>query len=125
MNLEPYKGRFLDTSVPVRVYRNLNKKGVVYSIQQNKQVVAYATEVALKDCVCRVNLTALARVRKKKVREVHAWVEGYFTELFLLSSKKLSYNPYKHDHFYNIHDGSAVKDASYMLFTQSGVRYIP
>jgi hypothetical protein len=121
MQLEAYKGRSLDPARPVRVYRNLNKRGVVYSIAQKGQVVAYATDIKLKDCTCFVNQKGVERVRLKKVREVHAWVEGYVTEEESPAKQKMSYNPYKHNHFYNTQDGSPVTEAPFMQFNQEGV----
>ena len=39
--ITPYKSREIDYSTPVKIYRNLNKKGKVYSIQQNGLVVGH------------------------------------------------------------------------------------
>jgi hypothetical protein len=119
--LEQYKDRVIDVTRPVRVYRNLNKKGVVYSVQQKGKVVAYATQLALTNCHCYVNQNGVQRVRKKQVREVHAWIEGMITSVHSPTNARISYNPYKFDFFYNTENAEAVSWASYMRFDQDGV----
>jgi hypothetical protein len=123
MNLVSYKLRTLDPAKKIRIYRNLNKSGVVYSVQQAGKVIGYTTEFYLKDCTCYVNQTAVERVRANKVREVHAWIEGYLTGLQLPTAHRLSYNPYKSNFFYNIETYQQVVKAPYMAFNATGVHY--
>lgn len=120
MRFESYKGRTINHSKPVRVYRNLNKPGVVYSIQQSGKVVGYATDVTLSQCSCYVNETARQRVVANKCREVHAWIEGYITDTAVKPAAQFSYNPYKHTGFYIVSTGATVTGAGYMQFNGTG-----
>ena len=101
--MEKYKGREIDYTKPVRVYRNLNKKGQVYSIQQNGVVVAHTREFVLKDVKFIVNKAGKKRAIETKTRNVHAFIEGYLCDgdnILLDSSHILNYEPFLNKGFY-------------------------
>lgn len=122
--LEIVPGQTLIRHLPVKVYRNLNKKGVVYSVHQRGKVVAYATEIRLSYCACVVSAAGLRKVRQTKVRAVHAWIAGLLTETELPTTGKLSYNPFKQDWFYDTETRQEVKASPFMLFNKEGVHYV-
>lgn len=72
-----YKGRKVDPKLPVRVYRNLNKPKVTYSIVQKGHVVGHATHICLRDVTCHVNERGRQKVVATKRKHVHAWLSGY------------------------------------------------
>jgi hypothetical protein len=78
MNTIPFKNRTIDLTAPVFVYRNLNKKGVWYSIKQNGLVVAHSKKMSLKDCEFVVNHSGKLRAQKTKTRNVHAFIKGTY-----------------------------------------------
>ena len=74
--LEPFKGRKLYLNAAVRVYRNLNRPGVWYSIMQQGRVVAHARSISLYGCSFHVNLAGARRAARQGRRNVHAFVIG-------------------------------------------------
>lgn len=109
----------LDITRPVQVYRNLNKKGVVYSVRQGGKVIGYTTNIKLHPCKFHVSEKARLRVVANKCREVHAWIEGYIVESEIKTNNKtLSYNPYKFAHFYDVQTKQAVIQAALIHFKE-------
>ena len=99
--LIPNKGRKIDESKPVLVYRNLNRKGKVYSLLQKGLVVAYTTAVCLRDCEFIVRETGRKKVKREKKKNVHAFIKGFVTGSCMGTTAKrndlpvtVSYNPY-------------------------------
>ena len=80
--LHPFKGRALDPSRRVRVYRNLHAKTAEdrYSILQNGLVVAHAPYVLLTDVRFVVLPAAWRRSLKLGRKIVCAFAEGFITE---------------------------------------------
>jgi len=100
-NITSFKGRSLELNKTVEVYRNLNRKGVVWSIKQGTLVVGHAHVVSLSDAIFKVNISGQQRARRDKVRNVHARIVGYIKQLFIEkeTSQKIYYNPYTTDYF--------------------------
>lgn len=60
----------------IKAYRNLNKKGVFYSIKEKDKPIRYVNEIWLRDVRLKhATPAALKRIRSKH-REVCAWVNG-------------------------------------------------
>ncbi len=102
----PFKERQINLSKPVRIYRNLTKKGIWYSVIQNSVTVAHTSSVCLKDCTFNVNERGRQWVIKNKRKTVHAYIEGYITDSVCgtASNKNdlpaiIKYNPYKNKGF--------------------------
>ena len=55
MNILSYLNRPINTNKKVKVYRNLNKKNIIWSIKQGKYVVAHAIELSLINAIFLVN----------------------------------------------------------------------
>lgn len=93
----------------VKLYRNLHKKGVVYSVLHNNKVIAYTTDLILKDVKFIVRKAGQAKVRSSKRKNVHAFISGtMITDLgylhtvclwFSNAGKTAYYNPYTCDTF--------------------------
>jgi hypothetical protein len=77
--MTPYKGRFLDPTRPVRVYRNLHSSygdGRRWSIRQGPHVVAHADNLHLVDVRFVVSEKGRQRVLAERRKNVHAFAEG-------------------------------------------------
>ncbi len=126
----------------VQVYRNLTpKKGVkmafgdkaVFSVKNDKGLVYdWVTEISLFSPVFRVSKKGNERVRKEKRKNVHAYIQGKRMggQLRTLPDTqppesewhKITYNPYKHEHFVLANDQSTrVTEAVIAEINQTGV----
>jgi hypothetical protein len=97
--IKPFKNRRVNKSKPVYIYRNLNQKGVVYSLRQNGLVVGHTTALNLKNCDFRINKKGQKRVRKEKHKNVHAFIKGLICSNNQRMNYKIQYNPYLNDEF--------------------------
>lgn len=81
MILRPFKGRQVDLTKPVQVYRNLNGDELHrWSVRQKGLVVAHSDCVGLKEVGFKVSVPGWLRYKKTKDRNVHAWVQGMLIE---------------------------------------------
>lgn len=86
-------------------YRNLHKKGNVWSVRDvaTGLVVDHVEKIIMKDVTLKVSEAGRQRVLKEKRKNVHAGVQG--TRIFMLPKKgklffqPVFYNPYKVDSF--------------------------
>ena len=103
MKITPYKGRTLDESKPVHVYRNLgNAAKERYSIRQGGLVVGHTDEITLADCKFKVSEAGRNKVLREGRKNVHAFVKGYMItkdEYEHEGDIHISYNPYRNDSF--------------------------
>jgi hypothetical protein len=126
-DIYPFKERRIDYTKPVQVYRNLTRKGKVYSIKQSGKVVAFAYSLMLKDVTFVVSHKVQAKVRATGHRQVHAYAKGNICLLPRETSDKLpvriTYNPYHNDNFIKIYEHN-VKDvfkSDYITFGENGL----
>ena len=119
-----FKNRKINPKKPVKIYRCLNRSGVVYSIQQNGLVVAHGNEFNLINAKFLVSEAGRLATVKSQVKRVHAFVKGYIC----INPKnkhnvKVSYNPYKFPLFYvsNGKELTFVKETKEVAFTYKGV----
>ena len=121
----------------VQVYRNLNRKLAsgkpVFSVRNDKGLVEdHVTSISLLDPVFRVSKAGNERVRKEKRKNVHAYIQGKRMKgktSVVLSEQpaasewyRVTYNPYKHEHFVLVEDESMrVEDAFIMEIDSKGV----
>lgn len=92
----------LKESQKVEVYRNLHKKGVVYSVRdcKTKLVVAHVSDLNLSDVKFKVNQAGRRRVLKEKRKNVHAVIQGIISSGGTSHTGRLiTYNPYKSNQF--------------------------
>jgi len=72
-----YKGRFLDRSREVQVYRNLHGDRLhTFSIRQAGRVVAHAEALMLSDARFVVQQLGRERCVRQGRKNVHAWIAG-------------------------------------------------
>ena len=94
MSIISYKNRQLDMDRPIQVYRNINKRGVWYSIRQDGKVKAHATSVKLKLAFFKVSQAGRERMLLSGHKNVHAWVEGFIVNRINHSlDTRVSYKP--------------------------------
>lgn len=106
----------------VFVYRNLNRKGVVWSVKSTKTglVVDRATSVYLSNCELKVSEAGRQRVLKNKRKNVHAGAVGIrIKKAPVVKWTRISYNPYKQDKF-TTDKGLMVIKARYVKLTKKG-----
>lgn len=124
--IKPFKQRFPTFYKEAKIYRNLNRKGVVYSIQQQGLVTGHGEEFYLQHCKMTISKKGQQRVRENKVKNVHAFIKG---ELILgefeiknriKSLTPIYYNPYKTDTFVIKGEGP-VSDCNLVYFCNGGV----
>lgn len=126
--LKKYKRREIDPYERVEVYRNVNKKGVWYSVRQGGKVVAHVTEISLRDCVFIVQEKGRERVKKTGRKNVHAWVEGWLTNYAKARIGKvmepISYNPYRSKYFRTKKAKRVTKAESVVLYSGGVLAHI-
>lgn len=125
--ITPYHNRMfdLDESQTVEVYRNINKKGITYSIRQNGYVVAHATALTLLNAEFVVQKAGNKRVKKTGRKNVHAWVRGEIADLRPSDSGKLTqrvvYNPKLGKDFVVKRGKTPIKYAPCVVLNDKGV----
>lgn len=101
--MESFKGRKIDVSKKVRIYRNLNRKGKIYSIKQDNLVVAHTEDFIIKSVSFIINRAGKNRAIQTKTRNVHAFLEGYLTDFNSIELQfcyNLNYNPFSEKGFF-------------------------
>lgn len=125
-----YKGRSVKKGQKVKVYRNLHKEGVVYSIRDAKtgQVLGHSPSVMLENVDYEVHEAGRQRVIREKKKNVHSFVSGEYAGPYSAAERKaavvgepVSYNPYKSGSYYSKVDERAVSGADKVIVDQTGV----
>jgi len=127
-----FKGRTIDLSEPILIYRNLTKKGVWYSIRQGNVVVAHAQRLCVSNCKFLVNQKGRERVVRNKKKEVHAFIKGKYSTSGMGTTASendlravIRYNPYYNTSFIceNLTvKPFEVKGASFCICDEKGVK---
>lgn len=106
-------------------YRNLNRKGVVWSVRSTKTglVIDWAKTVVIKNPEFVVSQKGRARVIKEQRKNVHAGVRGH--RIKRLPSKKnlvrASYDPYKFKNFILVDSKTPIFTAKYAILKHDGL----
>lgn len=132
--------------VRYRVYRNINNGMISIRCTKNNLVVGHAASVDLIDCKYIVFDSGRDRVLKEKRKNVHAFVEGeivcahkfkpYRKREIIYTDRvdvdgigvgleriQIKYNPYVHDSFVNVVDGTKVTESLCAYVSCSGLVY--
>ncbi len=126
-----FKGRTIDTTKLIKVYRNLHKKGVWYSIKQNGLVVAHSTALCIRAPEFTINTYGKQKAIETGIRNVHAFIIGYYeTNGMGTTAKKndlpvkVKYNPFKSFGFYyeSCGENKEVKKARFGIANNEGVK---
>lgn len=117
----------VDISLPVRVYRNLNKSCL--SVQQKGIVKCHTANILLYDFRTVISRAGQKRVREQKRKNVHAFIEGNLVSWgrYLPDNAQwveLYYNPYKTDDWQNMLTGEKVTSGRYALISSLSVRVV-
>lgn len=122
-----YKGRSIDIEKPIKVYRNLHKD--CYSIKQGSLVVAHAERLCLSNVTFKVNEKNRQKVIETKRKNVHAFIEGFYTTCGIGTTAERNdlpvevyYNPYKTSSFLNKQYNKPLKGAWFVIADQKQVR---
>lgn len=117
-----YKGRRLDTSKKVMVYRNLNNGRL--SIKQGSHIVGHAEEVTLMNARFVVYNGGHSRFLREGVKNVHAYVEGFVTvSKKSFNGVRVGYNPSKFNHFFKCDTLEKITNASIIKIYRTGNMY--
>lgn len=105
-------------------YRNLNRKGVVWSVidKSTGLVVDRATTVYFSNVELKVSAAGRKRVLAEKRKNVHAGVQGTRLKTHPKNQNwiRVSYNPYKTDQFVD-ESGNKIYTARYAKLTKNGL----
>lgn len=119
-------GRSINPDRKIRIYRNLHKPGVVYSVLQDGKVVGYVDSIGLYGVKFIVSAAGRDRVRREGRKIVHAFLEGYVGGPYLYPEfcSKARYNPHRDDSFVDAETGEALDRCRWAAVDVTGVRYI-
>lgn len=109
----PFKGRSVKKNQKVRVYRNLHKPGVVYSIADawTGLVLGYSESVLLTGVAFKVSAAGRERVLRTGRKNVHAFVIGRYEgteQARVAMCDAVGYNPRKYSTFVRKFDESPI-----------------
>jgi len=128
-NIKSFKGRTIETDKPIDVYRNLNRKGQIYSIRQSGKVVAHTTAICIRQAEFIVNSSGKARAIKTMQRNVHAFIRGFYdTDGMGTTAKRndlpviLTYSPFLTKGFHNKISGNELNGALFCIINSEGVK---
>ena len=122
MQYQSYKGRSIDYSKPVMIYKNLHNG--LFSVKQGGLVVAHIESVLLSSVSFKVNESGRIRVIREKKKNVHAYIVGYVLNVnstpISLLKRSITYNPYKNGYFYFKDDNSkAILNSNNLVYCDS------
>lgn len=117
--IQPFKDRHLDPNKPIEVYRCLNRKGHIYSIRQNQQVVGHTDQLNIENCSFVVNNGGKQRAIASGQRNVHAFIRGTLSQEPLTASKPLRYCPFSQKGF--MIDQKEVQSCSMVAIRPQGI----
>lgn len=107
-----FKGRSIDYSKKVEVYRNLNNGK--FSIRQDSLVVAHSSDIFLTDVEFVVRKAGKKKAMVTNERNVHAFAKGYLNKDVMPNMSKficpITYNPFDNLGF-RTNRGKEIKEA--------------
>ena len=105
-------------------YRNLNRKGVVWSVRDvaSGLVIDRSEEVVLAEARLKVSQAGRRRVLREKCKNVHAGVQGIRIDRAPDGEwVRAEYNPYKYESFVLSDSKIPVENVRYAKLTQTGL----
>lgn len=78
MQITPFKGRHIDYTKPVKIYKNLHNG--MFSIRQNNLVIGHCEQFVLSNPTYKVNEKARQAVIQTGQKNVHSFLVGYIWE---------------------------------------------
>lgn len=104
-------------------YRNLNRKGVVWSVKDKKTglVIDRSHVVYLKDAELKVSQAGRKRVLLQQKKNVHAGAQGIrIKRVPKVGWVRVEYNPYKYESFVYSDTKRPVHSAKYIMLNEKG-----
>ena len=105
-------------------YRNLNQKGVVWSLKDTKTrlVVNRVQQAYFENPKFKVSQAGRIRVLKENRKNVHAGVEGTLLEVTpqVTTWSRARYNPYEYGTFVD-ENNNPVLEAKYAMLNSTGL----
>jgi hypothetical protein len=117
MPITPFKGRAINASKPVHVYRNLTKE--CYSIMQSSRVVAHATSLCLRNCRMVVRERGRQATLSSGKKNVHAFIVGWMAPQRPAIIHRITYNPKRTSTFVN-EKNTPIHSAQYVILREGG-----
>lgn len=113
----------------VFIYFNLHRKcWSVKALEGNNKgrVISHVNEFALINATFKVSETGRQRVLREKRKNVHAGIVGtlWNHSPSVSYSKKVSYNPYKANTFFNVETNQPVLSAGFVIASGRSVTYM-
>ena len=117
MNYQAFKGRSIDFTKEVKIYKNLHNG--LWSVLQNGKVVAHVETFSIRGVTFKVSESVRLKVVAERKKYVHAYIVGKLVEVNMIkrsnglfelfvSANKVSYNPYKGGHFTHTSRGNLL-----------------
>lgn len=128
--IELFKNRNLQIGDKVSIHLNLHRKDYAITALEGEykgKVVAYAKQLVLENVTFRIRESIQKKVRKKKVKEVHAWVLGTYSDKKIKLDKiaaEAYYNPHIVDAFVDKDTHIPIETAEKMIFDHKNMYYI-
>ncbi len=98
VDYEPFKGRELDTSKQVDLYRSLDRDDFVFSLRQGGLLVGHTDNIYLRNCTMHTGI-------EDQQRNVHDFVTGHIVDMCEINEDSHSYslcnNPYDNKGFFS------------------------
>ncbi len=121
----PFRGRCPPAGTRVQVYRNLGVHGeVAWSVRDAKTrlVLAVVPEATVTNATLRVNESGRKRVLREKQKNVHAYVEGEWSDAPAEAGDwaPIRYNPYNLASFVRSVDQVPVRTARAVRLSSAG-----
>lgn len=118
MRYQSYKGRFIDFSAPVSIYKNLHNG--LFSIKQRGLVVAHVESFIMQNVTFKVSEAGRQQVIKTKQKAIHAFIVGMLEQVnctdddIIISNPHtmIRYNPYIFDSFIIGVNNAPIKQAA-------------
>ena len=115
-----FKNRTIIKDKPILIYRNLHKKGKVYSIRQNSLVVGHTTNISLKNVKFIINMGGKKKAIESGIRNVHAFVSGIISNEKHTTELKVKYNPFIDKGFY-YDENNEISEALFININETGL----
>ena len=113
----------------VRVHRNLSPQyrnlGIqVWSVKDDSTglLLFHADRLCLADMHFHISEAGRNRVRRNKVKEVHAWAVGALVPETMDATTPAIYNPFdSRAYLYNVETGKKINGSEFCLFSSDGM----
>jgi len=126
--ITPFKGRTVDISKNVEVYRCLNRGGRIFSVRQGGKVIGHTSQLTLIDSKFVIHKGGQEKCKVSNSRNVHAFIRGKINNKDIVDYtilEKVTYDPYEDDtfiyhtasQFYEIHNSDVVVINKFGVFS--------